>query len=178
MPKVNIACFGNLNITLEGKNKVIAIGSRKTEELIAYLLCSGGVFVSKQKIAAALWNKFTAERAMDNFYKTLKRLYCLGFFSIENLRGKIRLNMENICCDVFTFEELYAKRREIDQCEAAVALYRGPLLFDECYDWISIWEAYYDIRYQELLNRLIMYYKKQGDFAKVAYYTGIMDQEL
>lgn len=63
---VQIQCFKQLTITVN--NEIVNIGRRnkKAEELIAYLACEKGRYVSKEKIAEELWPELNVEKGLSN----------------------------------------------------------------------------------------------------------------
>lgn len=157
------------------------INSKKTEELIAYLLCNAGEFVAKRKIAEQLWENFPEERAMDNFYKTYKRLNALPALGVplcvEALRGKIRLDLCTVESDLQTFERLY-KRNDVASWEQALNPYRGPLLRDEYYNWTTLPESHYDLCRTELFERIFAHYKESKNNEKLSIYRRKWEDEL
>lgn len=88
----------------------------------------------------------------------------------------MRLSLTPLRCDLADFRKHYAAHQNIEHCEAAVSLYRGPLLAENYYEWSSSWEAWYDIRYMEMLICLAKHYKASGDKLKAAYYQKKLDE--
>ena len=87
----------------------------------------------------------------------------------------MRLSLDGIRCDIVDFRDLYADRQDMSRCEAAVELYHGSLFADDVYEWSREWEAYYDVRYLELLTLLAARYSEAGNQAKAAYYRSRLD---
>lgn len=88
----------------------------------------------------------------------------------------MRLDFSFIKCDFILFEELYIHKEHIDDLLQAIDLYKGPLLFDECYSWSTTLEAHYEIRYMELIEYTYHYYLQKNNPKKTSYYKKILDQ--
>lgn len=170
--KLSVQCFGKFRLSAEGQ--ILNMNNKKARELIAYLVCENGGPVKKEKLSAILWMDASDTHAMDNLYKVCRYL---KHFSLQiiNLpltitRGSISLNMQQIDSDLHTFIECYQKRDKLEFCERAIDLYSGSLLAEEYYEWTNIKESFYEIKYLELLERLIHEYSKTGKRTKAQYY--------
>lgn len=161
---VVINCFGKLSIVVDG-TEITSNMRKKSEELLAFLLCYEGRFVAKERVMDALWPDMNREKAANNLYVAyynLKKpeLGCLSEF-VESARGKMRIKAENIECDMFRFKDIYKQcGREIDEGELDVAnnaieIYKGVLFEENYYTWASIEQAELDIMYLDLLDRII-----------------------
>lgn len=148
--------------------------NKKARELIAFLLCARGTPVKKSRIADTLWPDTPMENAMSSLYKIFR--YLRGFsdndlaIPIRESVGEVWLDMTGIFCDLTEFDRLYNDRGKIESCAALVEIYRAQLFFDECYDWVAPFEAYYDIRFFEITNLLVVHFTQKGDTAKANYY--------
>lgn len=142
--------------------------------MIAYLLCQKGKPVAKAVVACTLWPEVSATCARDSLYKIcryIKKLSLSGIpIPIISSHGYLRLDHNNIDCDIHRFEQLYEQRHDIKSCREAVDIYAGPLLFDEYYEWTTEYDAFYEIRYFELLDILIRYGKESGNVRLEKYY--------
>lgn len=147
------------------EGKFVHIANRKAEELLAYL-CVSGQPVKKERAAEVLWEDSSPENARDNLYKVCRYLRTLQKKGIEiplqNHRKELYLDLSEASCDIREFQEIYAHGTEPWQWEKAVSLYTGPLLFDNYYEWTGVEEAYYDMRYYELLERLAADHRQKG----------------
>jgi len=113
---------------------------------------------------------------MDCLYKACRHLRDTPFASvIFASQGEMRLSLAGVRCDLVDFRGGYAARHDIARCEAAADLYQGPLLAENVYEWSSSWEAYYDIRYLDLLTVLVEHYSKVGNQAKASYYRSKLE---
>ncbi len=66
-------------------------------------------------------------------------------------RDTLQLDDGEIDSDAAAFERLYQARENLACCRAAVELYTAPFLYSEYYEWTARAEAYYEMRYMELL---------------------------
>ncbi|MFA9381161.1 MAG: hypothetical protein ACERKO_08880, partial [Acetanaerobacterium sp.] len=143
------------------------------EELIALLICERGLPVSKVKTAALLWPDSEENRAMDSLYKTIRHIqnFCVDGVRVPiiSTRRSLQLDVSDIDLDTEAFLRLYKSGNQEDW-EQAEELYRGALFLDGYYDWISQYEAYFDVRYLELLSRLTDYYSFIGNNNLAQYY--------
>lgn len=169
--KIQIHCFQKFALFIN--DRYIYIANKKAGELLAYLICAKSV-VSKVKLAENLWPDVSAEKAMNSLYKAcqfVKSMDLQGMgLPLEIYRNDLFLDTDSIYSDTAAFERLYAGSDDIHMCEQAVALYTGPLFYENCYGWSAIDEAYYDIRYLSLVEQLIAHYTRANNPDMVAYY--------
>lgn len=179
--KIEINCFRHLSITVGGKEINTGWRTRKAEELIAYLLCEKGRFVAKEKVAEDLWPELDGEKSVSNlylaYYYIKKQESKWGVkIPIESERGKMRIRLEEIGCDMVEFDMLLESvldKKDADNTavlEKAVELYQGALLEDGYYSWAVAFQQKYEMEYIKLLRRLMEYYKGQSDIEKLKYY--------
>lgn len=169
-----INCFGKFQLLFHGTP--VPIRNKKAKELLSLLVCEQGHFLSKKKAAATLWPASNPVQAMNSLYKLCQYFknaaapLSLLPLTIEN--QSLSLDLERIDSDLSAFMQLSSpKSCDFLSCyTAAEALYTAPLLFDECYDWIAPYEAYYEIRYQDILQHLITYYRQIDNHRMAEYY--------
>lgn len=138
--------------------------SSKKEELLALLACEGGGPLTKRYVAEMLWADSPPLQALNNLYKLSVRIQAMKEkIPLRLDKNHISLNMDHIHCELEEFEILYKNRHEIQTCRQAIELYRGLLFYQNCYEWAGQWEAYYDLRYMELLECMALHYEKSGD---------------
>ena len=178
--KLSINCFRHLSIYVDGKDINSGWRTKKAEELIAFLLCEEGKFISKEKIAEALWPDQNRNYSLSNLYMAYyyikKQEEKMGLkIPIESERGKMRIDLSNIDCDMVEFNKLIdlgvqsGLAERVDLFEKAAELYRGVAFEDGYYPWASTVQGYYEYRYIQILNFLIEIYKKKGNEQKRAY---------
>ena len=174
-------CLGRLSIKIDGKEAEIAWRTRKAEEMLAFLACKEGDFVTKEKIAEALWPELDEDKSKANFYLTyhyLKKQFSQTAVTLplESVRGKMRFKIEEVELDLIQFKTELYKLQEISEnnikrAEEVIQLYRGMLLDGHYYDWSTELAQYYDILYKELLQKIIEYYKTKKNREKQDYFS-------
>lgn len=104
--RIQINCFGNFEILIDGKP--VKFKFDKTKELLAYLVHRKGTRCTSKEVIATLWE----EDGHDSYYRMLKKdlqdvLNQLGCGEIiYSERGQIGLsNLECIQCDYFKWVE-------------------------------------------------------------------------
>jgi two-component SAPR family response regulator len=179
--EISVSCFGHFSILVDGNEINAGWRTRKAEELIAYLLSEKGRFVSKEKIAEALWPEQDAEKSVSNlylaYYYIKKQENKLGVkIPVESHRGKMRINVDHILCDMLEFDKLLdtgnkaGAGKKAAYLEKAAELYQGLLFEDRYYTWVDTIQGNYEYRYVQLLNSLIEYHRKNGELKKAGYY--------
>jgi len=176
--KMAVNCFGKLSVIVGGAE--INLGLRKkSEELLAYLICAEGRFVAKEKIMETLWPELDKDKAANNLYVAFYNLkrQDLGALaeSLESVRGKMRVCSELIECDLYEFNKLIllcgsVDSGTIDAARKVAELYRGELFEENYYDWTALPQAELDVRYLELLEKAIAYCKAVNDLAGIRYF--------
>ena len=176
--KTSVNCFGKLSVVIGGKEVNLGL-RRKSEELLAFLICAEGRFVAKEKIMEALWPEVDKDKASNNLYVAFYNLkrQPLGALteSLESVRGKMRLRQdETIECDLYDFKQLARHCISVGQTSAeaarkAIELYRGALFEEDYYDWAALPQAELEILYLELLEKTITYCNERGDDAGARY---------
>lgn len=179
--EISVSCFGHFSILVDGNEINAGWRTRKAEELIAYLLSEKGHFVSKEKIAEALWPELDAEKSVSNlylaYYYIKKQENNLRVnIPVESHRGKMRINVDHISCDMLEFDQLiYAGNKAVAgqmaaYLEKAAEIYQGLLFEDRYYEWVGTIQGSYEYRYVELLNSLIEYHQRNGELQKAGHY--------
>ncbi|MBO5623765.1 MAG: hypothetical protein J5959_19290 [Butyrivibrio sp.] len=171
---ITINCFGKLQLMYN--NKPFPIKNKKAKELIGLLMCEQGKLVSKKKAAEMLWPDSTPSQAMNNLYKVCHYLKTsespISLIPIFIDNQYLSLNVHLINSDLTQFMKLISQKDDDFPLfyANAEALYSGPVLYDECYDWILPYEAFYDIHYNNILEILINHYIKSNNFRMADYY--------
>ena len=176
--KTEINCFRKLSIIANGKE--INLGLRKkSEELLAYLICAEGEFVSKEKIMEALWPEAEKDKSANNLYVAFYNLKRQGAGvlseSLESARGKMRILSERIECDLYKFNNLIKLCGSVDdntiiEAKKAAELYRGALFEENYYNWTNLPQAELDVQYIALLENAIIYCLEIGDTIGLRYF--------
>lgn len=173
-----IQCFGSMSVSRTGQK--IIFQNKKAKELIAYLICNGGGPIKNTILAEILWPDASPTNAMDSLYKVSRYLRNLRIeeesFPIVMTHGEIYVDYTMLSCDLNEFENLYQQKEQTEAWSEAIELYHGTVFYDEYYDWIAPYEAYYDIRFLEMTDYLITYYEKAGNREMADYYRSKQDR--
>jgi two-component system, LytTR family, response regulator len=143
---LDVRCFGHFSIFLDGEDINVNWRTRKSEELIAYLICNRGSFVSKEKIADALWPELDGDKSMANLYLAhyyIRKLSQQTGLSIpiESATGKMRFNFDQVRCDFIEFARLadtlgIVTSENIHLAEEALKRYHREPFEDSYYHWL------------------------------------------
>jgi two-component system, LytTR family, response regulator len=174
-------CLRRFSILLEGKELKLKWRTSKALELIAYLVYEKGIYISKEKIVEALWPELPGESGISklylSYYYIKKQEALTGItFPIESERGKMRIILDDVGCDLIEFEDMLSKCRVLDDnnislAEQAEKLYIGGLFEDNFYEWSTIAARQMEVAYEELLKKIIDYYKSISNEDKVKQHT-------
>lgn len=169
---VHVTMFGQFNIRIH--NEHVLISNKKAKELLAYLLLHNGTLFLKRTLAELLWPQISSDNAMGNLYKVIRffksNTPLNTYFPLTLSPGKIGLTMDKLSCDFLSFERAFSQFDNIKSLKKAVDLYKGPILFEEYYEWTAEKEAYYEIRYTEMVEHLVSYYKQLNNETMTYYY--------
>lgn len=136
-----IRMFGSFNIEIAHQSGSLKWRSRKTRELIAFLIHHAGREVMKEEIVAELWGESATDQEKsfqllyNGIYYIRKTLDKNGVTSNHLcIEGNYKLTMGNAVTDVMQFTDClrqYEKNnQEVEQLEKAVGLYTGEYLAD------------------------------------------------
>lgn len=170
---IRINCFKHFEVIFEGQ--VINTGwrTKKAEELLAYLICEKGRFVSKERIAEDLWPELDGDKSIANLYlafyylKKQEKLRNVSF-PIESERGRMRILYENLDCDLKIFDqgvtaENGITKNNVEAVQEALSTYTGQLLEDHYYHWLTWHQNQHQIAYDRLVEKLKIYQLKPDE---------------
>ncbi|RKP57947.1 response regulator [Cohnella endophytica] len=176
---IEMKCFGSFSVFIDGQLIDDNWRTKKTEELLAYLLCMNGKHVSRERIIYDLWPDLEMDRGYANLYTTQynlkKRFDAFGIHHLIKSRlGNIWLNLEDIKVDLLAFDHFSKSYNEdkskMEILEQMVELYKGMLFENKLYSWTLSIQQPYEVRFDNALNTLIQYYRERGDENKAKYY--------
>ena len=131
MNRLVINVLGGLEIQLVGADSPLALSTRKSKALLAYLALSPGLTRSREHLATALWDRSAEEQARASLRQTLSSLRRVlpssGSAIVNTDAYAVWLDAQSIQVDAHQFERLAAERSP-ESLEQAVAVYRGDLL--------------------------------------------------
>ncbi|WP_341280407.1 response regulator [Paenibacillus sp. FSL H8-0537] len=177
--KIEIQCFGDFAVFIDGNLIDDNWRTKKTEELLAYLLCMNGKYVSRERIINELWPDLEMNKGYANLYTTQynlkKRFNAFGIHHlIKSKLGNIWLNIEDIKVDLLEFDYFSKNYNEdksnMEILEQMVELYKGMLFENKLYSWTLSIQQSYDVSFDHALNILIQFHRERGDETKAQYY--------
>ncbi|MDP4092399.1 MAG: response regulator [Bacillota bacterium] len=171
---LSISCFGKFCVKAGGKE--VKFRTEKAEELLAYLINSRGVYLSRNNIIDCLWEDFEGDRAVVHFNTTLHNIKraLLPYdvrISIQYDRGNYRMDSEGINCDYLKFCNFIEHNPKADSdnimnYEETASLYTGEYLSG----WSSIWAGGKRIMLEEqfilLMLELARYHRSISNYQK------------
>ncbi|MEX1109006.1 MAG: BTAD domain-containing putative transcriptional regulator [Dongiaceae bacterium] len=151
----------------------IAVPSRKSLALLAYLAAARGQSANREKLMGLLWGDRFDQQARQSLRQTLYSLRKLlgpeGEDAIAVAGDTVALNMAAVRTDVAEFERLAASS-EPEALLAAAQLYRGPLLAgfsirDAAFtEWLEAERTRFQDVAASVLYRLGKHYKATGRY--------------
>jgi two-component SAPR family response regulator len=175
--RLSLRCFGRL--TLQYRGRYVRIDSERARELLALLVVEDGRPMRKERLSGILWPDSTGELALDCLYKairSLRRLEEQGVsIPIVCNRNEVFLETGDIEIDTVMFEALYGDGTK-ESFERAVPLYVAPFLADEYYEWTSSHQAFYEVMFHEIIERLTQHYRDAHNPQKQRYYSSLMER--
>ena len=129
MARIALTLFGGFEARLPN-GRLAEIGTRKAEALLAFLACRPGDRHSRDRLAALLWSEGTDQGARHSLRQALASLRRTLPADVPPLRADrdiVVLEPAAVDVDVDVFEER-SRSSDPSSLEAAVELYRGPLL--------------------------------------------------
>lgn len=152
-----IYCFGELKFLYDKKEQLIKWRTKKVEELFLYLLCNHGRFIAKEGLVKVLWEEADMEKGLQYLYNALYNLKKIDgdFFSLETVKGKVRMNLGDTFCDISEVEDNYKQycsggERKLSAIKELKALYRGPLLSEYDYVWLAEYQSRFDKMWEKV----------------------------
>lgn len=158
---IYMQCFSRFCLYMHKKPVLL---STKASELLAFLASEYGGPIRKDSAASLLWADSTREQGLDNLLRLCKRIRkSHGSIPLGYDKKSVWIDVTHVACDLYEFEKLYHQRENMEDCEAALSLYRGLIFYNDCYDWTAQKEAYYDMRYLTLLSCMEDHMRRCGN---------------
>ncbi len=156
--------LGTFELLRDGE-VVDAFGSRRDEEILAYMAVSSPTLASRDEIARALWPEVESETARKhvsyNLYLLKKRVAGLGMDNfVDEVRKRLRLNPE-IRLDASEFVGALAAAaatssatERVAQLQRAISMYGAGLLPGCSFDWLDEHQARFAELYRDAVTLL------------------------
>jgi DNA-binding SARP family transcriptional activator len=195
MSALTVRLFGKFHVQ-RGEQVLAGLGSRKVQELFAYLLLHRKRYHSREVLAGLLWGDSTTAQSKKYLRNALWRLHSTldsgaGNGSVLLVDPEwVRFNPEaDLWLDVAEFERAFAlvrgvpgrelKAQGVQTVQAAIQLYRGDLLEGWYQDWCLFERERLQSMYLGMLEKLMAYCEANGEYeAGLAYGTRILRYEV
>ena len=163
-----IQCFGTFKV-INYENTLLKWPTRKTEELLAYLLTHQQQSINKWRIADMLWPEKDGEKALHSVHNTVyllkKTLKEYNFpIRIDMIHDGYTLLFEQpIFSDFYSFQQLDANTELMEPLLNITNQYSlsGSLFSDKDYNWSIMLREELNMKHKGLLRKLITYYTEQ-----------------
>lgn len=160
-------------VTLLGGFQLLSFGNPlklpagKATELFAYLLLNPTVTHYREALVELFWETAPPERGQRRLSNTLYQLQKIigeGWFLRDNSSITLNPTVE-VTVDVWQLES-WAKSSQIEDCNAAIALYRGELLPEIYHDWVLAKRVALRDTYIALLLNVAQDAERQGELLR------------
>jgi two-component system LytT family response regulator len=168
---LRIRCFGTLEVI--AGNNAVRFPTRKTRELLAYLLCGADSPVYRDEILRYLFENEDERKGANNLRVTLYRLRnALAAAGIEKdkllIRDDYSLVIPDGVCDFVDFRRFVSKNAAIDrdnlpEAEKICDSYSSGLLNDIDDVWVSEKREWAEIQAEKLLMKLSLHFISQRE---------------
>lgn len=190
-PTLRLWLLGGLQVTIGDRLVPATWRLRKSQSLVKLLALAPHHRLHRDQILELLWPELDPSAAVNNFHRTLhaaRRALAPDqpalAASLLHLQGQVLAlgTAEPLWVDVTAFEGAAAVAQRSDDpadCEAALALYRGDLLPEDCYeDWSAAPREALRETYRALLARLARMHEARGnDAGAIAALRRLIDAE-
>ena len=173
--KVYVNLLGGVSVKSQSGSS-LKWATAKTEELFALFMLSGKKEIDKWQIIEKLWPDSQEGKSEQLLYSTVYRLKkTLGENGIDatvkNHLGLYKMNVQNIWCDVYAFEDFYKNFDKAgvscETYEKLLSLYKGELFGTKDYKWCELYKYELSRKFNYMLGVFERYYSDIGDKNKI-----------
>ena len=163
--RIYIQTLGEFTVFMyDNRNETIKIRTKKSRELLAYLLNAGEEGVTKEQIYHDLWSESDSndvKKLIGVHLSQLKKdLVSIGIVNpIVNHNKRYHICKDEIVCDIDLFKETYDEYKLNNKHETAVrllSLYKGEYLCD----FEALWAVSKRIQYYEFCKKALNWMKQ------------------
>jgi non-specific serine/threonine protein kinase len=172
LPPLRLRLFGPFEVQVHG-SPLPHLRSRKHLALLALLALRDGRDVQRAWVAGTLWPESTEAAALSSLRQGLldarRALGVEGYRLSSPTHRTLVLDLTNASVDVMDFTAAIGRATPPD-LEAAVALFRGPLLEGWSDEWVLQDREQYEQQYLDALETVAEDSLAQGDLSKAIGY--------
>jgi DNA-binding SARP family transcriptional activator len=178
MSAITIRLFGEFEVRCDGQ-RVTALGQTKAQELLAYLLLHQQGPLSRESVAACLWENAATAQSLKYLrhavWQVKTALSASGPLPVLLTSPKwIYLNPDaDFRADAVEFDRAFALARQrrgqgldapaAQAMEKALQMYRGELLRGWAHEWCLSLRFEFEDKYQHIASRLMDHYNARGE---------------
>ncbi len=168
-PTGTITCMGKFDIFIAGKSKEVHWPTRKTEELVSYLIAYSNKKVDKWFLCDLLWPEHDPKKSKDNLYTSIYR--AKQVIKEKDLPMEIKSSnncyclelKDNCMVDFIYFQQAVNSIMIITKENLGLALeieklYQEELFEDKGYQWAFSLSESLKKQYHKLIHNLADYY--------------------
>lgn len=173
-----IRCFGTLEVT--AGDKTVRFPTRKTRELLAYLICGADSPVYRDEIIRYLFGSEDNKKGANNLRVTLYRLRnALAEAGIGKdqllIKDDYSLVIPDGICDFVDFSRFLSKNASVDRGNLTQAVkicdsFRDGVLSDIDSEWVDEKKEWAEIEAEKLLIKLSLHYLTQKEMNQAEKY--------
>ncbi len=168
----SITCFGRFEISY--LNTLVKLPTKKTEELLAYLLCREGEVIIREDLLQLLFDHEDMEKSVNHLRVALSRIR--NSFAKANigkelfvLRKDLSVVIADGICDMVDFQRFIRTNtaihaNNIHAAEKAVSKVNGQLLSNMDARWITEQREWLLLQTEKILFRMVLFYLKDRKY--------------
>lgn len=169
--KLIVHCFGKFEVKDRFGND-ITFRTKKTKELMAFLIHNHDRTMSAEVIIEALWPDKTLEKAKGLLYTTMYYLKkTLSEYGIDSIQKDYLMQENDFQADFITFLSIYTvldgtgllsswNERQIEAFIKLDEIYSGKYFEEDGYDWANAFFVNYENKYNIVAYKAIEYFEK------------------
>ncbi|HLK60824.1 MAG TPA: tetratricopeptide repeat protein [Chthonomonadaceae bacterium] len=170
----SVCLLGSLEVRSNGH--LITLRTRSEKWLLALLVLQNGREVEREWLSGILWPDSVESQALYNLRRELGYLKAdLGQESVrlQTTFRTLLLDLQQGFCDVMAFDAAM-RRKDIAALQAAVGLYRGPLLQDCQEEWAHLERIQREQAYLSALDTLATDALTRQEWSEASRYTRLL----
>lgn len=174
-----LQCLGRLELRKSNLPVSVHFRSAKVKELFAYYLHFKNRSIPREELIELLWHDLGYKNALSNLNTTHYQLKkdlssAVGDrIRIEYHSGYYKIALNDIHCDVFDFEETFAKllksginEDQLKVCDDIRNAYKRPYMEDVDATWLIDLRYHYENKYLVLSKKLCQYLFQQEMYSE------------
>ena len=183
--KIDVRCFGAFTVSHYGHpDQPIHFRTRKTAELLAFLVHNGGQMIDRDQIMLELWPERSQDTARTLLHTTLYNLRKgLAAFELEDWilydKHSYGVSLDSVRCDALLLSAFLAQapalpddvlREDVHMLD----LYAGSYLYNIDGSWHLSTQVHFEQSVIDIRQRLASYLQQIGEHREALHHLGII----